>query len=119
MDYRNMATDRAADMLCRLVDPLERIGKDREFIEKAVQIAQKRKDMVWMELAVESFATIVPFLLQRHREDFYLVLAIVTEKPVEVIESQPLHVTVDDVQTCLRNGIMSFFPRSDSLAGLL
>lgn len=116
MDYRNMATDQAADILCRLVDPLERIGRDREFLERTAQIAAKRHSMTRIEMAVEAFSVLVPFLLSRHREDLYEVLAITTGKPLEAIEMQPLHVTVNDVQSCLRDGIMSFFPSSGSSA---
>lgn len=101
-------------MLCRLVDPLERIGRDKEFLDKIAFLGANRTGKQRIALALDAYSVLVPLLLDRHREDFYEIIAIATGKPVEVIESQPVYMTVNDTRDCVQDGILSFFPSSGS-----
>lgn len=113
MKLSDMSTEEMAVALCRIAAPVERICSDPAFGEMLRGIQENgKKRMTVREAVAAAFGALVPALLDRHREDTYVVLSVLTGKHVEDIKRQRGMDTVQDVMRCVDKDLLSFFKPS-------
>ena len=115
MKLSEMSTDRLADVMVRIAEPVERIGSDEMLIDKLRALAQTGRKTA-IENAAAMVGALVPVLLERRREDTYTVLAALTGKTVEEIAAQPAMVTLKEARESIDADFLRFFGWSVSTA---
>jgi hypothetical protein len=110
-----MSTDRLADVMVRIAEPVERIGSDEMLIDKLRALAQTGRKTA-IENAAAMVGTLVPVLLERRREDTYTILAALTGKTAEEIAAQPAMVTLKEARESIDADFLRFFGWSVSTA---
>lgn len=115
MKLSEMSTDRLADVMVRIAEPVERIGSDEMLIDKLRALAQTGRKTA-IENAAAMVGTLVPVLLERRREDTYAVLAALTGKTAEEIAAQPAMVTLKEARESIDADFLRFFGWSVSTA---
>lgn len=115
MKLSEMSTDRLADVLVKIAEPVERIGGDEVLIDKLRALAQKGRKTA-IENAADMFGALVPVLLDRRREDTYAVLAAMTGKTPEEIAGQNALATMQEARECIDADFLRFFGLSVSTA---
>ena len=115
MKLSEMSTDRLADVMVRIAEPVERIGSDEVLIDKLRALAQTGRKTA-IENAAAMVGTLVPVLLERRREDTYAVLAALTGKTAEEIAAQPAMVTLKEARESIDADFLRFFGWSVSTA---
>lgn len=115
MKLSEMSTDRLADVMVRIAEPVERIGSDEMLIDKLRALAQTGRKTA-IENAAAMVGALVPVLLERRREDTYAVLAALTGKTAEEIAAQPAMVTLKETRESIDTDFLRFFGWSVSTA---
>lgn len=115
MKLSEMTTDAAAEMLCEIAEPVERICCDKALNAHMGQIAKEKDKMTVMEMMGKTIAAWFPALLKEHKEDVYKVLSAMTGKTEKEIAEQKIMETIADVKACVDDELMLFFK---SLAGM-
>lgn len=115
MKLSEMSTDRLADVMVRIAEPVERIGSDEMLIDKLRALAQTGRKTA-IENAAAMVGALVPVLLERRREDTYTVLAALTGKTAEEIAAQPAMVTLKEARESIDADFLRFFGWSVSTA---
>lgn len=114
MKLSEMSTDRLADVMVKIAEPVERIGGDEELGRKLEEIA-KRGGRKGLQNIVDMYCVFVPLLLERHREDTYAVLAALTGKTAEQIAAQSAMDTMRDARESVDAEFLRFFGWSGSM----
>lgn len=114
MKLSKLTTDRAAEVLVTVAQPIAEILKDSELREK---IGKKtKKGLSSLELyavGVERLAELVPFLLQKHKSAVYTILAALNEKTEDEIAAQNILVTIRQVKELIQDkDLLDFFKSS-------
>lgn len=115
MKLSEMSTDRLADVMVRIAEPVERIGSDEMLIDKLRALAQTGRKTA-IENAAAMVGALVPVLLERRREDTYTILAALTGKTAEEIAAQPAMVTLKEARESIDADFLRFFGWSVSTA---
>ena len=117
MKLSEMSTDRLADVMVRIAEPVERIGSDEGLIDKLRALAQTGRRTA-IENAAAMVGALVPVLLERRREDTYTILAALTGKTAEEIAAQPAMLTMKEARESVDGDFLRFFGWSgDTEAG--
>lgn len=121
MKISQMTTDQAADVLCMIAGPIERIGTDKDFQEKMNAIAARNKERGTAMNAIESvtsmIGTFIPLLLKNCRADTYTILSALTGKTVEALAAQNVMQTIRDAKDCADQELLDFFRSSAGTDG--
>ena len=105
-----MRTDIAIDKLCNvapvIADMTEKLSKDEEFKAFMQNYKAEQSNRVFL-------FKVIPLLLKNYREDIFEILAIWSDKPVEIIKAQPFSETVNEIKTIWADeDFRSFFSSS-------
>lgn len=116
MKISAMDTNQAADVFCRISEPIEQIGTNEAFQKRLIEIAEKNKKrgrpMNTIESATSMIGTFVPLLLKDCREQTFEILSALTGKTPEEIGSQNVLETIKDAKGCVDQDLIDFFKSS-------
>ena len=113
MKLSEMNGEELSVCLCKIAEPLERIGFDKKTTAVFQEIADMSKDnMNNIQKASVMIGKYVPLLLGAHREDTFAILAAINDKTVEEIRSQNGMQTIKELKNALADpDLMDFFRR--------
>lgn len=110
MKISRMNTEEMAAMLCRLTPPVCRILRDAEvlaaFDSASFGTAASLPKMAGAAMIWEK---VVPAVLNKHEEDFYLIMAVLTGKDAQAIKRQKGMDTLMDIQAVWDEELTCFF----------
>lgn len=130
MKLSELSTDRALDVLCELTPYVSSIFGDEKVIvaldgampkKKDAGESKKKKtdapdDAGSFSVGVRTMSGLVgiaPLLLKTHRPDVYGILAVLNEKTVQEVASQPVGDTIRQVKDVFRDSeLLDFFKSS-------
>lgn len=114
MKLSEMNGEELSVCLCKIAEPLERIGFDKKTTETFQKIADLSKSgMNNIQKASAMIGKYVPLLLGDHREDTFAILAAINDKTVEEIRSQNGMQTIKELKDALTDpDLMDFFSSS-------
>lgn len=114
MKLSEMNGEELSVCLCKIAEPLERIGFDKKTTETFQKIADLSKSgMNNIQKASAMIGKYVPLLLGDHREDTFAILAAIDDKTVEEIRSQNGMQTIKELKDALTDpDLMDFFSSS-------
>ena len=111
-----MRTDIAIDKLCNvapvIADMTEKLSKDEEFKAFMQNYKSEQSNRVFL-------FKVIPLLLKNYREDIFEILAIWSDKPVEIIKAQPFAETINQIKALWEDkDFRSFFSSSKTNANV-
>lgn len=112
MKLSQMNTNDLAACLCRIAAPMERIAQDKELTKTMGEITKNLEGRSSLQIGMSTLAALLPALLERHREETYTILSILTGKSIEEIGDQNAMLTLRDVRECVDSDFMDFFRSS-------
>ena len=114
MKLSEMNGEELSVCLCKIAEPIERIGFDKKTTETFQEIADLIKNgMNNIQQTSIMIGTCVPLLLGDHREDTFAILAAINGKTVEEIRSQNGMQTIKELKNALADpDLMDFFTSS-------
>lgn len=114
MKLSEMNGEELSVCLCKIAEPIERIGFDKKTTAVFQEIADMSKDnMNNIQKASAMIGKYVPLLLGDHREDTFAILAAINGKTVEEIRSQKGMQTIKELKNALADpNLMDFFTSS-------
>lgn len=116
MRISEMSTKQAAKCLCRIAEPVGKIGAD-ERITGYLKAMDGQKGKTMLEVVADAVAALLPALLDAHYEDVAEVLSALTGKDREEIDTQSLIVTMRDARECVDKDLIDFFMQSFATGG--
>lgn len=114
MKLSQIPTSRLADTLCQLTPPMCRIACDPKTLTALDDLSGRLSAMPPLQAAAAVMEHMVPLLLSDHREDFFAVLSILTEKPVDTLLEQSGADTLRDIRQVWDRELMVFFGSAGS-----
>lgn len=113
MKLSEMNGEELSVCLCKIAEPLERIGFDKKTTETFQEIADLSKSgMNNIQQTSMMIGKFVPLLLGDHREDTFAILAAINNKTVEEIRSQKGMQTIKELKNALADpDLMDFLRR--------
>lgn len=116
MKISEMSTVQAAKCLCRIAEPVGRIGADEKITAYLKTLSgQKGKPLIAVLTGAMSY--LMPVLLDTHYDDVAEVLSAMTGKSREEIDKQKLIVTMRDAKECIDQDLIDFFTSSAATDG--
>lgn len=112
MKLSEMNTIELSKTLCKIAEPIGRIGADAAISGIFRDFSKKSEGKTVLQTATAMFSVIVPALLERHQEDTFSVISALTGKNVDEIRAQNGMETIRDIKGCFDNDLMSFFKSS-------
>lgn len=114
MKLSEMNGEELSVCLCKIAEPLERIGSDKKTTEAFQEISNFIKSgMNNIQQTTMMIGKFVPLLLGDHREDTFAILAAINDKTVEEIRSQNGMQTIKELKNALADpDLMDFFTSS-------
>ena len=110
MKLQSMNTDQLLDTLCCLTPTLCRLACDSRTADALDELADADlAALPALEAAALLASTLIPLLLQTHREDTLTVLSILTDKPLHTLRAQCGLDTIRDACDCLDEVLLHFF----------
>lgn len=117
MKLSQLTTEQLADVLVRLTPPLCRMLQDEATLAAL-------DDMTFTGLdaqpplcaASRLWEKLVPVILQRHAEDFYAALSVLTGKTESQLRAQPGLTTITDLMAVWDKELATFFTSAGSAA---
>lgn len=121
MKLSEMNGEELSVCLCKIAEPLERIGFDEKTTETFQKIADLSKSgMNNIRQTSMMIGKFIPLLLGDHREDTFAILAAINGKTVEEIRSQKGMQTIKELKNALADpDLMDFFSSSVRTVGKL
>lgn len=121
MKISQMTTDQAADVLCRIAEPIETIGANEEFQKKIEAIGKKNAargtKMNAIENVTSMIGTFIPLLLKSCRAETYEILSALSGKSAEELAAQNVLETIRDAKNCVDQELIDFFRPSAGMVG--
>lgn len=110
MKLSQLSTDALADVLLRLTPPLCRIFQDERVLAALDELSFTGMDALPPMLSLTRlWEKLAPLLLQRHAQDVYEALSILTEKPVDTLRQQAGLTTLSDLLAVWDKQLNRFF----------
>ena len=121
MKLSEMNGEELSVCLCKIAEPIERIGFDAKTTAAFQEIANLSKNsMNNIQQASMMIGKFVPLLLGDHREDTFAILAAINGKTVEEIRNQNGMQTIKELKNALADpDLMDFFTSSVHTVGKL
>lgn len=116
MKISQMSTTQAAKCLCRIAEPMGRIGADEKITGYLKTLGAKKGRPV-LEVATGALATLLPVLLDKHYDDVAEIISAMTGKSREEIDAQNMLVTMRDAKECIDRELIDFFMPSSATVG--
>lgn len=113
MKLSEMSTQQMAACLCRIAEPLSRIGKDERinaYLSEAARASRANKTQ--LQLISEMLGEIVPVVLGTRFDDAVTVISAMTGKDEQTVREQRGMQTLADVREFLDGDFFSFFRSS-------
>jgi hypothetical protein len=109
MKISEMSTEKAADVMVKIMQPIRNILQDEEVIPAI-------KKMTEAESSEDIFAALLsetaPLLLKKHTSDFCTIIAVLSEKTVDKVMKQKFLATMNDIRNCMDKDLIDFFKSS-------
>lgn len=112
MKLSEMNTIELSKTLCKLAEPIGRIGADAAINNIFKDFSKENNGKTLFQSGTEVYVAIVPALLERHQEDTFSVISAMTGKSVDEIRAQNGMETIRDIKCFFDNDLMSFFKSS-------
>lgn len=109
MKLSEMNTMELASALCRMAEPMERIGQDEAINAYFAKVAKEKKPKTQLATLAGMAGTLIPALLDTHRVDTLTILSAMTGKSVNELEMQSGMQTIRDARACFDGDFMDFF----------
>lgn len=116
MKISQMGTAEAAKCLCRIAEPVGRIGAD-EKITGYLKALSSQKGKAMLTVVTDALAALLPALLDTHYADVVEVLSALTGKGKDEIDAQTLIITMRDARECIDQDLIDFFMPSSATDG--
>lgn len=116
MKISEMETKQAAQCICRIAQPIGRIGEDKEIAAYLKTLGGRKGEPV-IALISGAIAKLLPVLLDAHYEDAVEILSAMTGKSKEEIGSQNVLITMRDAKECVDKDLIDFFIASRNTGG--
>ena len=116
MRISEMNTKQAAECVCAISAPLGRIGEDAA-VNAYLKSLSGQKGKTMMQMIASAVAELVPALLNTHFDDTVAVIAALTGKTAQDIESQNILSTLRDVRGSIDKDLIDFFTASAGMDG--
>lgn len=105
MKLSEFSTERALDVMCQITPHIVNFAEDQELMGAVIPPKKKNKKLSGAKLSgadaysygLKKIPTIIPLLLQKHRQDVFGLLAILNDTTPEKIAEQPILVTVRQI----------------------
>lgn len=100
MKLSEFSTERALDMMCQITPHIVNFAEDQELLGAVTPPKKKNKKISGADAysyGLKKIPTIIPLLLQKHRQDVFGLLAILNDTTPEKIAEQPILVTVGQI----------------------
>lgn len=114
MKISEMSTAKAADVLVKIVEPVTKILMDQEAVSMLQVVVDTAKD-TGAEGIIGAFIKIVPYLLEKHRNDTFTIIGALNGKSVEKVAKQNILQTIADVRESIDKDLIDFFKSSAGL----
>ena len=109
MKLSEMNTKELSRALCLLSAPLERIGGDAAISQIFKDMNNLKGQVSQLQATAVVMGKLIPVLLDRHQEDTFTALAILTGKSVQEIENQNGQQTIKEIKSVLDEDLLDFF----------
>lgn len=110
MKLSQLTTDQLADVLIRLTPPLCRILRDEHTLAALDELSFTGLDaQPPLMAATRLWEKLLPLLLDRHADDFYEALSVLTGKAPEELRHQKGLTTLQDLISVWDSQLTSFF----------
>lgn len=110
MKLSEMSTGEMADVLVQLAEPVANIAADPKVTAALNGYTKSKKDgKTVSETFGRMIGKLAPAVLQTRRNDVYVILSVLTGKPIEEIDAQKFTQTVADVKACWDTELLDFF----------
>lgn len=116
MKISEMNTAQAAKCLCRIAEPIGKIGED-EKLTGYLKALSGQKGKALITVITQAMAALLPVLLDTHYADVIEVLSAMTGKSREEIDAQSLMMTMRDARECIDQDLIDFFMPSSATVG--
>lgn len=114
MKLSELSTDKLADCLCDLTEPVSNIMQDEEIVNKFKDIsADHKKGTPMIEIGGKALSQMIPLCLKKHRENVYKILSALSGKTIEEIGSQNGLLTIKEIKDCYDKDLVNFFKSSE------
>lgn len=108
MKISQMSTDKAADVLVRIVEPAANMMHDDKVIDMLKSFSGG-KDQTVAEFFGKNLVPIVCSLLKDHRTDVFEIVAALSDKTVDEVAEQKVPVTIVDIRDSVDKELIDFF----------
>ena len=114
MKLSEMNTRQLASAICALVRPMQAIAKDEEINRAFTAIYEKNAEAKSMTVLEKGgmLLEVVPVMLERRYRDTLEIVAVLTGKSIEVLETQNGMETINETMECIDSQLLSFFRSS-------
>ena len=112
MKLSQLTTERAADVLCELTPYIANITGDKALLDELEKKFDKKGKSAaeLYTFAAHKYATLVPILLKKHREDVFGVLSVLNETELDKIAKQNIMETMKQVREVFQDKeLLDFF----------
>lgn len=104
MKLSEISTDKGVQVIVQLTPFVSNIAKDEEilstWVEKATTNKSDTKKVILakgLKKGIEKITTLIPLLLEKHKNDIYSIISILNEKTVEEVANQKLVTTIKEI----------------------
>lgn len=109
MKLSEMDTQQLAACLCKIAEPVERIGTDETVVKALRDMNGRLNDGTVMEKAAAMIGALVPTLLGTHFDDVVVIVAAMTGKTEDGVREQNGFATIRDVKSFFDEDFAGFF----------
>ena len=109
MKLSEMNTQQLAACLCKIAEPVERIGTDEAVVKAMRDMNVRLKDGTLMEKIAAMIGALVPTLLGTHFDDVVVIVAAMTGKTEDGVRAQNGFVTIRDIRSFFDEDFAGFF----------
>lgn len=108
MKISQMTTDKAADVLVRIADPVANLMDDDKIADILKEISVS-KNVPYIKLFASMLPKIVSLALENHRNDLYEIVGALSEKSVSDVKKQNVLETIKVVRESVDGDLIDFF----------
>lgn len=107
MKISEMTTDKAADVLMRITDPVANIMHDADTMSLIEKMANGTDNPI--KFIADNIVSVSTVLLKNHREDMFEIIAAMSDKTADEVSKQKFPQTIKDIRGCWDGELADFF----------
>ena len=114
MKLSEMSTAEMAACLCKVAQPLSRIGNDESinaYLRDSAETAKKERK-TQMQVIAESIGVLIPVLMGSRLDDVITIVSAMTGKSEDEVRAQKGMETISDVRDFVDHDFIDFFKQS-------